>query len=74
MDNVVPFVPDGASLAGKTVTITGGEKDLWYETARLIITVGDEAMGKAPSLLFKPTLRSTPIPPTKLVQIPSVFS
>ncbi|KAL2701371.1 hypothetical protein AAEP93_008190 [Penicillium crustosum] len=52
--------------------MSGGNKALEHETARLIITIGDKAMGKAPSLIFEPKLKSTGIPPTKLMQIPSL--
>lgn len=71
MCDLLLFVPKEVRLAGKIVIVGLGNKALGHETASLIITIGDKAMYKAPSLIFEPTLKSTQIPPTKLVQMPS---
>ena len=49
MCDLLLFVPEGVRLARKIVIVSGGNKAPGHETARLIITTGDEAMGKSPS-------------------------
>lgn len=46
MCDLLLFVPEGVRLAGKIVIVSGGNKALGHETARLITTIGDKAMGK----------------------------